>query len=259
VSSTSCVLKYWWHAGHKSSIIAKTSFVLAPLNSPGASASIPKAKRKAKKDALDNLPLDIQQTSILEDLLHVLIVCLRNLSFVSSWFSCFWHALHLVLTWTSTGFWGNIHLPPSWMLARRYRLTKYTCCVLSPRFIWQLSVRITNRLTSEIAEVPLTSTIIKIVNMDLVFILSLLSIKHRIFDPSLSSSPLSCSQPNCPKTCQIVMDSRYSIDTTFIHTAAHLISYPLSPFSVRRSVKPLRESRYSIPIQTPLPSASVFT
>lgn len=122
-----------------------------------------------------------------------------------------------------------------------------------------LPVRITNRLTSEIAEGPLTSTIIKIVNMDLVFILSLLSIKHRIFDPSLSSSPLSCSQPNCPKTCQIVMDSRYSIDTTFIHTAAHLISYPLSPFSVRRSVKPLRESRYSIPIQTPLPSASVFT
>jgi len=126
---------------------------------------------------------------------------------------------------------------------------------------WSLfkSVRITNRLTSEIAEVPLTSTIIKIVNMDLVFILSLLPIKHRIFDPSLSSSPLSCSQPNCPKICQIVMDSRYSIDTTFIHTAAHLISYPLAPFSVRRSVKPLCESRYSIPIQTPLPSASVFT
>jgi hypothetical protein len=62
-----------------------------------------------------------------------------------------------------------------------------------------------------------------------------------------------------PKTCQIIMDSRYSIDTTFIHTAAHLIFHTLSPFSVRCSVKPLRESHYSIPIQTPLPSASVFT
>lgn len=49
----------------------------APLNSRvGASASIPKTKGKAKEDVLDNLPVDIQEALILEDLLYVLMVCL---------------------------------------------------------------------------------------------------------------------------------------------------------------------------------------
>jgi hypothetical protein len=38
------------------------------------SASIPKAKGKAKEDVLDNLPVDIQEALILEDLLYVLMV-----------------------------------------------------------------------------------------------------------------------------------------------------------------------------------------
>jgi hypothetical protein len=50
--------------------------VRAPLNSRvGASASIPKTKGKAKEDVLDNLPVDIQEALILEDLLYVLMVC----------------------------------------------------------------------------------------------------------------------------------------------------------------------------------------
>ena len=51
----------------------------APLNSRvGSSASIPKAKGKAKEDALDHLPVDIQEALILEDLLYVLMVRLCN-------------------------------------------------------------------------------------------------------------------------------------------------------------------------------------
>jgi gamma-tubulin complex component 2 len=40
----------------------------------GSSASIPKAKGKAKEDVLDSLPVDIQEALILEDLLYVLMV-----------------------------------------------------------------------------------------------------------------------------------------------------------------------------------------
>ncbi|KAJ8596832.1 hypothetical protein M405DRAFT_725573 [Rhizopogon salebrosus TDB-379] len=59
---------------HEPSFIAETSFVRAPLNSRvGASASIPKAKGKAKEDVLDSLPVDIQEALILEDLLYVLM------------------------------------------------------------------------------------------------------------------------------------------------------------------------------------------
>ncbi|OJA13580.1 hypothetical protein AZE42_09873 [Rhizopogon vesiculosus] len=59
---------------HEPSFIAETSFVRAPLNSRvGSSASIPKAKGKAKEDVLDSLPVDIQEALILEDLLYVLM------------------------------------------------------------------------------------------------------------------------------------------------------------------------------------------
>ncbi|KAG1807701.1 Spc98 family-domain-containing protein [Suillus variegatus] len=59
---------------HEPSFIAETSFVRAPLNSRvGASASIPKMKGKGKEDVLDNLPVDIQEALILEDLLYVLM------------------------------------------------------------------------------------------------------------------------------------------------------------------------------------------
>jgi hypothetical protein len=65
--------------GHEPSFIAETSFVRAPLNSRvGASASIPKAKGKAKEDVLDSLPVDIQEALILEDLLYVLMVRFCN-------------------------------------------------------------------------------------------------------------------------------------------------------------------------------------
>ncbi|KAH7926608.1 hypothetical protein BV22DRAFT_1086750, partial [Leucogyrophana mollusca] len=55
------------------SFIAETSFVRAPLNSRvGANTSLPKAKGKGKEDALDHIPVDIQEALILEDLLCVL-------------------------------------------------------------------------------------------------------------------------------------------------------------------------------------------
>lgn len=60
------------------SFIAETSFVRAPLNSRVSSISIsnnvPKAKGKAKQETLDNVPIDIQEAMILEDLLYVLMV-----------------------------------------------------------------------------------------------------------------------------------------------------------------------------------------
>ncbi|KAG1733900.1 Spc98 family-domain-containing protein [Suillus paluster] len=59
---------------HEPSFIAEISFVRAPLNSRvGASASIPKSKGKTREDVLDNLPVDIQEALILEDLLYVLM------------------------------------------------------------------------------------------------------------------------------------------------------------------------------------------
>jgi len=119
-------------------------------------------------------------------------------------------------------------------------------------------VRITNRLTPEIAEVPLTSTIIKIVNMDLVFILSLLPIKAlyiRPFTLLVSVILLAAELPqNLSNRNGLSLFYRYHLHS---YCRSPNILYPPSPFSVRRSVKPLRESRYSIPIQTPLPSASV--
>jgi hypothetical protein len=90
-------------------------------------------------------------------------------------------------------------------------------------------VRITNCLTLEIAEVPLTSTIIiKIFNMDLVFILLLLPIKASYIQPFTLLVSIILLTAELPKTCQIIMDSCYSINTTFIHTAAHLIFHTLS-------------------------------
>jgi gamma-tubulin complex component 2 len=57
------------------SFIAETSFVRAPLNSRVSStAGIPKAKGKAKQEPLDNVPVDIQETLILEDMLYILMV-----------------------------------------------------------------------------------------------------------------------------------------------------------------------------------------
>lgn len=40
-------------------------------------------KGKGKEDVLDNLPVDIQEALILEDLLYVLMVCLREWSLCS--------------------------------------------------------------------------------------------------------------------------------------------------------------------------------
>ncbi|KAJ7281847.1 Spc98 family-domain-containing protein [Mycena rebaudengoi] len=56
------------------SFIAETSFVRAPLNSRVSSVSaIPKAKGKGKQEQLDNVPVDIQEALILEDMLYVLM------------------------------------------------------------------------------------------------------------------------------------------------------------------------------------------
>ncbi|KAJ7722292.1 gamma-tubulin complex, DGRIP84/SPC97 component [Mycena maculata] len=56
------------------SFIAETSFVRAPLNSRVSSVSvIPKAKGKAKQEPLDNVPVDIQEALILEDMLYILM------------------------------------------------------------------------------------------------------------------------------------------------------------------------------------------
>ncbi|GJE93998.1 spindle pole body component [Phanerochaete sordida] len=55
------------------SFIAEASFVKAPLNSRvGPSAAVPNAKGKAKQESLDRLPLEIQESLVLEDLLFVL-------------------------------------------------------------------------------------------------------------------------------------------------------------------------------------------
>ncbi|KAJ7915528.1 Spc98 family-domain-containing protein [Mycena leptocephala] len=55
------------------SFIAETSFVRAPLNSRVSSTSgIPKAKGKAKQEPLNNVPVDIQEALILEDMLYIL-------------------------------------------------------------------------------------------------------------------------------------------------------------------------------------------
>lgn len=57
------------------SFIAEASFVKAPLNSRvGTGAAGPSAKGKAKQESLDRLPLEIQESLILEDLLYVLMV-----------------------------------------------------------------------------------------------------------------------------------------------------------------------------------------
>jgi hypothetical protein len=62
-------------AGNESSFIAETSFVRAPLNSRvGATNPTPKSKGKEREDILDQLPTDIQEAIILEDLLYVLMV-----------------------------------------------------------------------------------------------------------------------------------------------------------------------------------------
>ncbi|KAJ7491219.1 gamma-tubulin complex, DGRIP84/SPC97 component [Mycena latifolia] len=56
------------------SFIAEMSFVRAPLNSRVSSASaIPKIKGKAKQEPLDNVPVDIQEALILEDMLYILM------------------------------------------------------------------------------------------------------------------------------------------------------------------------------------------
>jgi gamma-tubulin complex component 2 len=57
--------------------------VRAPLNSRVSSVSaIPKAKGKGKQEQLDNVPVDIQEALILEDMLYVLMV--RDFFFFSS-------------------------------------------------------------------------------------------------------------------------------------------------------------------------------
>lgn len=58
------------------SFIAEASFVKAPLNSRVVSAAItPNGKGKARQESLERLPLEIQESLILEDLLFVLMVC----------------------------------------------------------------------------------------------------------------------------------------------------------------------------------------
>ena len=57
------------------SFIAEESFVRAPLNSRVVSgAGILKSKGKAKEEHLNELPLEVQEAVILEDLLYVLMV-----------------------------------------------------------------------------------------------------------------------------------------------------------------------------------------
>ncbi|KAG8784774.1 hypothetical protein FRB91_006006 [Serendipita sp. 411] len=55
------------------SFIAEQSFIRAPLNSRVASRIVPAKKGKAKAEPLDNVPLDIQEAMILEDLLFALM------------------------------------------------------------------------------------------------------------------------------------------------------------------------------------------
>ncbi|KAI0067099.1 hypothetical protein BV25DRAFT_1278971 [Artomyces pyxidatus] len=56
------------------SFIAEESFVRAPLNSRVVSGTaIPKTKGKAREEHLDDMPLEIQEAMILEDLLYVLM------------------------------------------------------------------------------------------------------------------------------------------------------------------------------------------
>ncbi|KAG8835465.1 hypothetical protein FRC17_003032 [Serendipita sp. 399] len=55
------------------SFIAEQSFIRAPLNSRVASRIVPAKKGKAKAEPLENVPLDIQEAMILEDLLFVLM------------------------------------------------------------------------------------------------------------------------------------------------------------------------------------------
>lgn len=60
----------------ESSFIAESSFVKAPLNSRvGPSTTVPNGKGKGKQESLDRLPLEIQESLVLEDLLFVLTVC----------------------------------------------------------------------------------------------------------------------------------------------------------------------------------------
>jgi gamma-tubulin complex component 2 len=63
------------------SFMHETSFVRAPLNSridvgPSRMADPKRAKSKGKgrEDALDGLPIDVQEALILDDLLYVLMV-----------------------------------------------------------------------------------------------------------------------------------------------------------------------------------------
>ncbi|KAI0320499.1 Spc98 family-domain-containing protein [Amylostereum chailletii] len=56
------------------SFIAEESFVRAPLNSRVVSGvGVPSGKGKTKQERLDNMPLDVQEAVILEDLLFVLM------------------------------------------------------------------------------------------------------------------------------------------------------------------------------------------
>ncbi|KAK0499733.1 gamma-tubulin complex, DGRIP84/SPC97 component [Armillaria luteobubalina] len=56
------------------SFIAETSFVRAPLNSRVSSGAVPpKSKGKGKQESLDHVSVEIQEATILEDLLYVLM------------------------------------------------------------------------------------------------------------------------------------------------------------------------------------------
>ena len=61
---------------HEPSFIAEESFVRAPLNSrvSGLAQPSPKVKGKERAESLDGLPLEVQESLILEDLLFVLMV-----------------------------------------------------------------------------------------------------------------------------------------------------------------------------------------
>jgi hypothetical protein len=62
------------------SFIAEESFVRAPLNSRVVSnAGILKSKGKAKEEHLNEMPLEVQEAVILEDILYVLTPISRNL------------------------------------------------------------------------------------------------------------------------------------------------------------------------------------
>ena len=61
---------------YEPSFIAEESFVRAPLNSrvSGLAQPSPKVKGKERAESLDGLPLEVQESLILEDLLFVLMV-----------------------------------------------------------------------------------------------------------------------------------------------------------------------------------------